>query len=146
MHHSASAWPMIGFIYVKGGNELRCAEMNYWESRKSFWTTPKGFILQITAILIILGGALITLNLYTSPFPVIEYFDAKPVAISPGEATTLSWSVVGATTVEIDQGVGIVVLKGTTKVSPSGTNTYTLTAVNGTRNRTRSVKVMVNGQ
>ena len=120
--------------------------MNYWESRKSFWTTPKGFILQITAILIILGGALIFLNLYTSPFPVIEYFDAKPVAISPGEATTLSWSVIGATTVEIDQGIGIVVLKGATKVSPSETTTYTLTAVNGTRNRTRSVKVMVNGQ
>ncbi|VVB64621.1 Uncharacterised protein [uncultured archaeon] len=86
---------------------------------------------------------MITLNLYTSPFPVIEYFDAKPVAISPGEASTLSWSVVGATTVEIDQGVGIVLLNGATKVSPSETTTYTLTAVNGTRNRTRSVKVMV---
>jgi hypothetical protein len=130
----------------KAETSLGAPKMNYWESRKSFWTTPKGFILQITAILIILGGALITLNLYTSPFPVIEYFDAKPVAISPGEATILSWSVVGATTVEIDQGVGIVVLKGTTKVSLSGTTTYTLTAVNGTRNRKRSLKVMVNGQ
>ena len=118
--------------------------MNYWESRKSFWTTPKGFILQITAILIILGGALITLNLYTSPFPVIEYFDAKPVVISPGEATILSWSVVGATTVEIDQGVGIVVQKGAMSVSSSETKIYTLTAINGTRNRTRSVRVMVN--
>ena len=117
--------------------------MNYWESRKSFWTTPRGFILQITAILIILGGVLIVLNLYTSPFPVIEYFDSKPVAISSGEATILSWSVVGATTVEIDQGVGIVALKGAMSVSPSETITYTLTAVNGTKNRTRSVKVMV---
>ena len=117
--------------------------MNYWESRKSFWTTPKGFIIQIAAILIILGGALMTLNLYTSPFPVIESFDAKPVAISPGEATILSWSVVGATTIEIDQSVGSVVSKGATKVSPSGTTTYTLTAVNGTRNRTRSTRVIV---
>lgn len=120
--------------------------MNYWESRKSFWTTPKGFVLQITAILIVLVGGLIALNLYTSPFPVIEYFDAKPAAISPGEATTLSWSVVGATTVEIDQGVGNIVLKGAMTVSPSETTTYTLTAVNGTRNRTRSVRVMVNSQ
>ncbi len=83
------------------------------------------------------------LNLYTSPFPVIEYFDAKPVAISPGEGTILSWSVVGATIVEIDQGVGIVALKGAMRVSPSETTTYTLMAVNGTRNRTRSVRVMV---
>jgi hypothetical protein len=134
---------MTGFIYVKVGNESRCAEMNYWESRKSFWTTPKGFILQIAAILIILGGALVALNLYTSPYPVIEYFNAKPVAISPGEATILSWSVVGATTVEIDQGVGIVVPKGAVSVSPSETTTYTLTAVDGSRNRTSSVKVMV---
>ena len=118
--------------------------MNYWESRKSFWTTPKGFILQITAILIILGGALVTLNLYTSPFPVIEYFDAKPVVINSGEATILSWSVVGATTVKIDQGVGNVVLKGATSLSPSETTTYTLMSVNGTRNRTRSVRVLVN--
>jgi hypothetical protein len=118
--------------------------MNYWESRKSFWTTPKGFLLQITAILIIMGGALIALNLYTSPFPVIEYFDAKPVTISPGEASVLSWSVVGATTVEIDQGVGSVAFKGEMKVTPSETTTYTLTAVNGTRNRTRSVRVMAN--
>jgi hypothetical protein len=118
--------------------------MNYWESRKSFWTTPKGFILQIAAILIILGGALMTLNLYTSPFPVIEYFDTKPVAISPGEATTLSWNVVGATTIEVDQGVGIVASKGEMKISPSGTTTYTLTAINDTRNRTRSTRVTVN--
>ena len=118
--------------------------MNYWESRRSFWTTLKGFILQIAAILIILAAALITLNLYITPFPVIEYFDARPVAISPGEATNLSWSVIGATTIEIDQGVGSVMLKGATKVSPSETTTYTLTAVNGTRNRSISIKVMVN--
>jgi hypothetical protein len=117
--------------------------MNYWESRKSFWTTPKGFVLQIVAILVILGGALIALNLFTSPFPVIEYFDTKPAAVNTGEAATLSWSVVGATAVEIDQGVGSVVLKGMVKVSPSETTTYTLTAINGTRNRTKSVKVMV---
>ena len=117
--------------------------MNYWESRKSFWTTPKGFILQIAAILIALGGALVILNLYNSPFPVVEYFNAKPVAISPGKVAILSWSVIGATTVEIDQGIGMVALKGTMKVLPSETTTYSLTAVNGTRYRTRSVKVMV---
>jgi hypothetical protein len=117
--------------------------MNYWESRKSFWTTPKGFILQIAAILVILGGALIALNLFTSPFPFIEYFDTKPAAVNPGEAATLSWSVVGASAIEIDHGIWSVVPKGTMKVSPSETTTYTLTAINGTRNRTKSVKVMV---
>jgi hypothetical protein len=117
--------------------------MNYWESRKSFWTTPKGFMLQIAAILVILGGALLALNVFTSPYPVIEYFEAHPMAISQGEQATLSWSVVGATLVVIDQGVGVVSLKDVKRVSPISTTTFTLTAINGTNNRTRSAKVMV---
>jgi hypothetical protein len=117
--------------------------MNYWESRKSFWTTPKGFIIQIAAIFIILGAAIVALNLYNSPFPVIESFDARPVSISSGESANLSWSVVGATAIDIDPGIGRVMLKGAKKVAPSVTTVYTLTAINNTRNRTRSVRVIV---
>jgi hypothetical protein len=117
--------------------------MNYWESRKSFWTTWKGFVIQIAAILIILGVAVIGLNLLTTPFPIIESFEADPVALSLGEASHLSWSIVGATAVEIDQGIGRVSLKGDLKISPPETTTYSLTAKNGTRNRTKSIKVIV---
>jgi hypothetical protein len=117
--------------------------MNYWESRKSFWTTWKGFVIQIAAILIILGGAIIGLNLFTTPFPIIESFKADPVALSLGEASNLSWSVIGATAAEIDHGIGRVSPKGDLMISPSITTTYSLTAINGTTNRTKSVKIIV---
>lgn len=119
------------------------SKMNYWESRRSFWTTPKGFILQIAAILIILCGAIVALNLFTSPFPVIEYFEARPMSIDTGESSTLSWSAIGATSVEIDQGVGSVALRGSREVSPAETATFTLTAINGSRNRTKTVRMIV---
>ena len=117
--------------------------MNYWESRKSFWTTWKGFMIQISAILILIGGAIIWLNLYTDPFPIIESLEADPVAISLGQNSNLSWSVAGATAVEIDQGIGRVSLNGNLKITPSQTTTYSLTAVNGTRSRTKSISIIV---
>jgi hypothetical protein len=117
--------------------------MNYWESRKSFWTTPKGLVLQVAAIFTIFGGLLIALNVFTSPFPVIEFLEAKPVVINQNEVSTLSWSVIGATEVKIDHDIGSVTSIGSTKVSPSETTTYTLTAINGTRSRTKEAKIMV---
>lgn len=117
--------------------------MNYWEKRKSFWTTPAGVMLEITAVVGILALALIALNMFSSPFPIIEQFKASPMAISPGETSTLNWSVIGATEVVIDHGVGRVDLKGTKAVSPVETTTYTLSAANDTRNVSSSAKVMV---
>jgi len=118
-------------------------QINYWERHKSFWSTPKGIIIEIAAILILIGGAIIALNLFSSPYPVIEYFDANPVTIVSGESSTLSWSVVGAESLTIDQGIGKVELKGLRKVMPTETTIYTLSAVNGTRNRSASVRVLV---
>jgi hypothetical protein len=73
---------------------------------------------------------------------VIEYFKASPVAVGPGDVSTLSWSVVGATAVFID-GIGGVELRGMRGVSPPETTVYRLTAVNGTRNRTVEVRIHV---
>ena len=117
--------------------------MNYWEKRKSFWNTPKGLLISMLILITILTGTLIALNLFSSPYPVIEYFDADPVVISGGQSSNLSWSVQGATSINIDQGVGKIESRGFSYVSPSETTIYTLTAINGTRNRIAEVKVMV---
>ncbi|HWQ19527.1 MAG TPA: hypothetical protein VN455_07075 [Methanotrichaceae archaeon] len=118
-------------------------QINYWERKKSFWSTPKGIIIEIAAILILLGGAILALNMFSSPYPVIEYFKANPVTIMPGESSTLSWSVVGAESLIIDQGIGMVELNGQRKVMPAETTIYTLSAMNGTKNRSASVRVLV---
>jgi hypothetical protein len=127
-------------------NGDRCDLMNYWERRKSFWSTGKGLVLMVFLAIIFIVGAVIGLNLVTSPYPIVESFDAKPAVINQGSPSTLSWSVVGADKVEIDQGIGTVGLLGSRQVSPSVTTTYNLTAWNGTIVRDRSVKIMVKPQ
>jgi hypothetical protein len=62
---------------------------------------------------------------------VISFFTATPSVITAGHATTLSWSVAGASTVTIDSGVGDVSGVTSKTVSPSQTTTYTMTASNG---------------
>jgi hypothetical protein len=118
-------------------------KMNYWEKQRSFWKTPIGISIWFTLLLAIIGGGLLALNIFVSPYPVIEFFDANPVAVSPGEASNISWSVIGATHVEINQGIGSVGLKGFALVFPDETTIYMLTAVNGSRNRSLDAKVMV---
>jgi hypothetical protein len=117
--------------------------MNYWEMQKSFWKTPTGIVVWVVLLAAILGGGLLALNVFVSPYPVIEFFDAKPMVIGLGNASNLSWSVIGASWVEIDPGIGRVELKGSRRVSPLQTTTYTLTTVNGTRSRSRDVQVIV---
>lgn len=116
---------------------------NYWEMQKSFWKTPKGIAIWITLLAAILGGGLLVLNVFGSPYPVIESFRADPVVVSPGGGSNLSWSVIGAARVEIDQGVGEVARKGFMQVKPIYTTTYRLTAINGSINRSTTLKIMV---
>ena len=118
-------------------------KMNYWEKQRSFWKTPPGISIWFTLLLAIIGGGLLALNIFVSPYPVIEFFDANPVAVSPGEASNISWSVIGATYVEINHEIGRVGLKGFALVFPEETTIYTLKAVNGSRNRSLDVKVIV---
>lgn len=118
-------------------------DMNYWERQKSFWKTPKGIAVLILIIVAIWSGVLISLNFLISPYPVIESFDANPHVIIKGESVNLSWSVEGATQVKIDHGIGAVELNEFKDVSPRETTIYTLMAINGTRNRTSEIKVMV---
>jgi len=76
--------------------------------------------------------------------PVIHSFTAAPIALDPGESTTLSWNVSGATSLSIDNGVGAVDNpSGTTDVSPAETTTYTLTASNDAGTTTATVTVGV---
>lgn len=77
--------------------------------------------------------------------PVINSFTASPGSITLGASSTLSWSVSGATTVSINQGVGGVTPSGSILVSPGATTTYTLTATNAAGSVTQPVQVMVSG-
>ncbi len=81
----------------------------------------------------------------SNQLPVISSFGAGTPTISAGESATLSWSVAGATTVSIDQGIGNVALTGTRVVSPSATAIYTLTATSSAGSVTATAQVIVSG-
>jgi hypothetical protein len=61
------------------------------------------------------------------PPPQIVFFRANPAGITAGQDTELSWDTVNATSVSLSPG-GNVALNGSTRVSPTQTTIYTLTA------------------
>src|SRR4030065_2020218 len=93
------------------------------------------------------GGDLTGLTVpTTSESPVISSFGADPPAIAAGESSTLSWNVLGATKVSIDQGIGNVALNGSRAVMPSETAVYTLTATNASgMSATATAQVIITG-
>ena len=74
--------------------------------------------------------------------PRILSFEASPTSIKPGESFTLSWST-EAGTPSIDNGIGSVYQRGTIRVTPKATTTYTMTMTGGAV--TSSVTVTVAG-
>ncbi|MBX3426593.1 MAG: lamin tail domain-containing protein [Pirellulales bacterium] len=76
--------------------------------------------------------------------PAINSFTASQEAILAGQSATLAWDVSGATSVEINQGVGAVGATGQVVVSPSVSTTYTISATNAEGTTTRSLRVAVN--
>jgi len=83
----------------------------------------------------------------TSPqvanMPVINHFESTPNSIMPGDIATLVWDVAGDSSVSIDQGIGDVEAQGRKGVIPSGTTSYTLTAVNAAGEVSASTNVVV---
>ena len=83
----------------------------------------------------------------TSPgtVPVINSFTVSPQTIAAGQSAVLSWSVSGASTVTIDNGVGDVSATASRQVAPGQTTTYRLTATNSAGLASATATVTVNG-
>jgi peptidoglycan-associated lipoprotein len=65
----------------------------------------------------------------TPAAPTVAQFTAEPTSIQRGQTSTLRWEVTGSVTnVSINQGIGTVQSTGSSRVSPSDSTTYTLTA------------------
>ena len=69
-------------------------------------------------------------------------FSVSPESIKAGGTATLTWMTTGATEVNIE-GIGAVAAKGTRKVKPKETTTYTLTATGEGGSQTESVEVAI---
>jgi peptidoglycan-associated lipoprotein len=68
---------------------------------------------------------------------------ANPTSINKGDSSTLTWSSTDATQLTISPEVGAVTAQGSTKVSPSDSTTYTITASGPGGSADSSVRVTV---
>ncbi len=74
--------------------------------------------------------------------PTITSFVATPEVIAPGATATLAWTVDGASTLSLDQGLGAVT-GDHVAVTPAVTTQYRLTATNAAGSATADVTVIV---
>lgn len=111
-------------------------------------STPYSFTVRAVDAVGNVSAASAALSVTTAsaiPTPVIASFTATPDGIFPGQSVTLSWSVTGATSLSINQGIGSVTGQSSVLVNPSGQITYTLNATNGGGSVTRTVTVNLLG-
>jgi hypothetical protein len=88
--------------------------------------------------------AVITIQVTPVSIPQVVVFSANPQTINSGQSSQLCWQVVGATTVNISNGVGTGLSPNTcATVSPQTTTTYTLSATNAAGSIQASVTVNV---
>lgn len=78
--------------------------------------------------------------------PVITSFTATPSSINPGGSSTLNWSVGGAASLHLDQGIGGVTGTSSRTVTPSATTTYKLTATNAAGSSSANCTVNVSAE
>ena len=79
---------------------------------------------------------------YNTPLPTAS-LSVAPTTITQGQTATLSWSTANATTVTIDQGIGVVGPSGTRTVNPLVTTTYNITATNSAGSVTTAATLTV---
>ena len=77
------------------------------------------------------------------PVPPTVTMTASPASITAGQSSTLTWSATNATSVSINQSIGVVAASGTRIVSPTATTTYTITATNSVGSVTALATVTV---
>jgi len=81
----------------------------------------------------------------TSSGPRILIFTANPSTIQPGQSSALTWSVLDATSVVINNGIGTVVASTSIIVNPSQTTNYTMTAFNANGQTVHAITVTIGG-
>ena len=106
----------------------------------------KKIAILLIALMVVSVGFLSGCNEKTSEggtAPIINSFTATPAVIILGKASVLNWSVEGATSVSIDNGVGNVALNGPYTVFPIETQKYTITVSNAHGTINASITVYV---
>jgi hypothetical protein len=104
--------------------------------------------MRTTTVIFLLWAGLPLTGPAQGSLPTITRFTASPAKVLPGQPSTLSWSVIGATSLTMGSGSGAGAVTGTPVdgtsviVTPATMTSYTLTASNDNGSTTASVTVM----
>src|ERR1017187_9039087 len=104
--------------------------------------------MRTTTVIFLLWTGLPLTGPAQGSLPTITRFTASPAKVLPGQPSTLSWSVIGATSLKMGSGSGAGAVTGTPVdgtsviVTPATMTSYTLTASNDAGSTTASVTVM----
>src|ERR1019366_2644368 len=104
--------------------------------------------MRTTTVIFLLWAGLPLTGPAQGSLPTITRFTASPAKVLPGQPSTLSWSVIGATSLKMGSGSGAGAVTGTPVdgtsviVTPATMTSYTLTASNDNGSTTASVTVM----
>src|SRR5712692_932058 len=108
-------------------------------------TRPFNVVLLFACAVFACNGAIRGSQTQQTNPPTIGSFTANPTAISAGQSSVLSWSVSGASSINIDNGIGNLASSGTTSVTPAASVIYMLTATNTGGTVTASIAIGVTG-
>src|ERR1019366_3200301 len=103
--------------------------------------------MRTTTVIFLLWAGLPLIGQAQGSRPTITRFAASPAKVLPGQPSTLSWSVIGATSLTMGSGSGAGAVAGTpvqgtsVKVAPATTQSYILTATNSFGTSMASVTV-----
>jgi polysaccharide export outer membrane protein len=104
----------------------------------------RGIFMRTATLFLLFGLVPVFAAPQDAPKPPAPRFEAIPATVTAGQATQLTWTVEGATSVTILPVVGNVPASGSAPVTPSETTTYTLTAVLPSGSVSATAKVTVN--
>jgi len=90
-------------------------------------------------------GPSATIQRRAAPPARITTFRAEPDSIQPGQSVTLSWAVENPQGTTVDPGIGVVTPRGSRRVTPAATTTYTLSTRGPNGVVTQEVTVTVAG-
>jgi len=121
----------IGSVALSGSRQVTPSNTTAYTitASNNFGTASRSVVLNVIPVVI--------------PVITINQFQAEPSTITAGASTTLQWTVTGANSVTIDQGIGAVALSGNRVIFPESTTTYTLTASNGNQSTSSTITVNV---
>lgn len=86
---------------------------------------------------------LIAIGLSVAQQPVINSFEAAPNPVILGSGCNLSWTTTDATSVYIDQGIGVVPPNGSRVIKPDTTKSYSIVVISANNSTSKPIEVVV---